>query len=168
MDVIDPILALRPFVPARDYDLSRRFYEALGFVPTHRNDDGTILKLGSRGPSVVALRQRLLRSGDLDQSAGDSPAFDSYVEAGVRRFQARHGMMPVNHMVTIRAGVAARPGVAASLIERFRAAGNPYPMGRAALAPAIALALRYAARQGLLQRPLDPAEIWTGLPADCT
>lgn len=49
MDAADPILALRPFVPARDYDLSGRFYEALGFVPTHRDDDVTILKLGSFG-----------------------------------------------------------------------------------------------------------------------
>lgn len=47
MDELDPILALRPFVPARDYALSRRFYEALGFVPTHRDDHVTILKLGS-------------------------------------------------------------------------------------------------------------------------
>ena len=47
MDVLDPILALRPFVPARDYDLSRRFYEALGFVATLRDDHVTILKLGS-------------------------------------------------------------------------------------------------------------------------
>ena len=47
MDIPDPILAIRPFVPARDYDLSRRFYEALGFVPTHSDQDVTILKLGS-------------------------------------------------------------------------------------------------------------------------
>ena len=47
MDAADPILALRPFVPARDYDLSRRFYEALGFVATHRDDDVAILKIGS-------------------------------------------------------------------------------------------------------------------------
>jgi murein L,D-transpeptidase YcbB/YkuD len=56
-------------------------------VPT----SGT-LKLGTRSPAVVALRQRLQASGDLDQTAGDSPVFDSYVEAGVRRFQARHGV----------------------------------------------------------------------------
>ena len=47
MGTPDPILALRPFVPARDYDLSARFYEALGFVATHRDGDVTILKLGS-------------------------------------------------------------------------------------------------------------------------
>ena len=50
------------------------------------------LKLGSQGPAIVALRQRLQASGDLDESAGSSPVFDSYVEAGVRRFQARHGI----------------------------------------------------------------------------
>jgi len=33
-----------------------------------------------------------MRSGDLDSQAGASPVFDSYVEAGVKRFQARHGI----------------------------------------------------------------------------
>ena len=52
------------------------------------------LKLGSKGPTVVALRRRLIASGDLDQNAGGSQVFDSFVEAGVRRFQERHGMNP--------------------------------------------------------------------------
>ena len=47
MDIPDPILALRPFVPARDFDLSRRYYEALGFATTHRDDSIAMLKLGS-------------------------------------------------------------------------------------------------------------------------
>jgi murein L,D-transpeptidase YcbB/YkuD len=38
------------------------------------------------------LRNRLAISGDLDRTAGMSEIFDSYVEAGVRRFQARHGL----------------------------------------------------------------------------
>ncbi|WP_244607343.1 L,D-transpeptidase family protein [Bosea sp. CS1GBMeth4] len=50
------------------------------------------LAVGSRGPSVVALRQRLIVTGDLEASAGDSNIYDSYVEAGVRRFQARMGL----------------------------------------------------------------------------
>ncbi|HVL73459.1 MAG TPA: L,D-transpeptidase family protein [Beijerinckiaceae bacterium] len=50
------------------------------------------LRLGARSPSVIALRQRLIMTGDLDPAAGASPIFDSYVEAGVRRFQARHGL----------------------------------------------------------------------------
>ena len=40
----------------------------------------------------MALRQRLIVTGDLDPAAGSSPIYDSYVEAGVRRFQARHGL----------------------------------------------------------------------------
>jgi 4,5-dihydroxyphthalate decarboxylase len=40
------------------------------------------------------------------------------------------------------------------------------PMGRAALHSAVELALRYAAEQGLLPRPLDVAEVWEALPPD--
>jgi murein L,D-transpeptidase YcbB/YkuD len=53
---------------------------------------GDRLKLGAKGPAVSALRQRLIVTGDLDPTAGTSPVYDSYVEAGVRRFQARHGL----------------------------------------------------------------------------
>ncbi|MBM3607530.1 MAG: murein L,D-transpeptidase [Alphaproteobacteria bacterium] len=55
---------------------------------------GRTLKLGTRAPAVAALRQRLTVTGDLARSAGNSPVFDSYVEAGVRRFQTRHGINP--------------------------------------------------------------------------
>ena len=50
------------------------------------------LRLGSRQPAVIALRQRLITSGDLDANAGVSDIYDSYVEAAIRRFQARHGL----------------------------------------------------------------------------
>ncbi len=50
------------------------------------------LRVGSKSPAVMALRQRLIITGDLDASAGESPIYDSYVEAAVRRFQARHGI----------------------------------------------------------------------------
>ena len=49
------------------------------------------LKLGVSDQSVVALRQRLMVSGDLSRKAGLSPKFDSYVDGAVKRFQARHG-----------------------------------------------------------------------------
>ena len=39
------VLGLRPFVPAKDYPLSARFYEALGFTPVHRNDHVTLLEM---------------------------------------------------------------------------------------------------------------------------
>lgn len=50
------------------------------------------LRLGNRHPGVLALRKRLAIAGDLEGSAGESDIFDSYVEAAVRRFQARHGI----------------------------------------------------------------------------
>ena len=56
---------------------------------------GQVLKLGTRSASVVPLRQHLIASGDLQQSAGLGEVFDSYVEGAVRRFQARHGLLPV-------------------------------------------------------------------------
>ena len=54
--------------------------------------EGQSMKIGVRGKNVVALRQRLSVTGDLDGNADASPVFDSYVEAGVKRFQARHGL----------------------------------------------------------------------------
>ncbi|MBI3275375.1 MAG: L,D-transpeptidase family protein, partial [Methylocystis sp.] len=42
--------------------------------------------------AVSVLRQRLIGSGDIGAETGTSPVFDSYVEAAVRRFQARHGV----------------------------------------------------------------------------
>jgi murein L,D-transpeptidase YcbB/YkuD len=50
------------------------------------------LRLGNRHPSVVPLRQRLAAAGDLQTNAGVTDVFDSYVDAAVRRFQARHGI----------------------------------------------------------------------------
>ena len=50
------------------------------------------LRLGNRHPSVVPLRKRLIIAGDLEASTGITDIFDSYVEAAVRRFQARHGI----------------------------------------------------------------------------
>jgi len=50
------------------------------------------LQLGVDDPDVVPLRKRLMMSGDLAQSAGISTSFDSYVDAAVKRFQARHGL----------------------------------------------------------------------------
>jgi murein L,D-transpeptidase YcbB/YkuD len=51
------------------------------------------LRLGSNSPAVSALRRRLIVSGDIGAETGASPVFDSYVEAAVRRFQARHGII---------------------------------------------------------------------------
>lgn len=52
------------------------------------------LRVGMQHRSVVPLRERLTATGDLDSSAGVSEIFDSYVEAAVKRFQARNGITP--------------------------------------------------------------------------
>ena len=50
------------------------------------------LRVGARNPAVLPLRARLKIAGDLDPSAVENDVYDSYVEAAVRRFQARHGL----------------------------------------------------------------------------
>ncbi|MEC9463212.1 MAG: L,D-transpeptidase family protein [Pseudomonadota bacterium] len=50
------------------------------------------LRIGAMDPSVQSLRQRLMIAGDLPREAGISNSYDSYVEAAVKRFQARHGL----------------------------------------------------------------------------
>jgi len=52
----------------------------------------SVLRLGDRHPSVTALRARLAVSGDIDPNAVGNDIYDSYAEAAVRRFQARHGV----------------------------------------------------------------------------
>ena len=86
-----PVLSTATFdATERAIETYRQIVGAGGWnkVPT-----GHVLKLGSNGAAVVALRHRLVKSGDLDSSAGSSPVFDSYVDAGVKHFQARHGLI---------------------------------------------------------------------------
>ncbi len=44
---MDGVLALRPFVPARDYEASKRFYQAIGFTLSHADEHVAFLKAGS-------------------------------------------------------------------------------------------------------------------------
>lgn len=50
------------------------------------------LRVGVRHPAVLPLRARLKIAGDLDPAAVENDVYDSYVEAAIRRFQARHGL----------------------------------------------------------------------------
>ena len=56
-------------------------------VPEHYG-----LGLGVADSAVPTIRARLIASHDLLASLGQSDVFDSYVDAAVRRFQARHGI----------------------------------------------------------------------------
>ncbi|NVK32838.1 MAG: L,D-transpeptidase family protein [Rhodobacteraceae bacterium] len=55
---------------------------------------GRPIRIGAKDKRVVELRQRLMGSGDLEQQAGLTSTFDSYVDAALRRFQLRHGLLP--------------------------------------------------------------------------
>ena len=54
--------------------------------------DAEKLRIGAQSAAVPLLRQRLAIAGDMSPGASSSTVFDSYVDAGVKRFQARHGL----------------------------------------------------------------------------
>jgi L,D-transpeptidase YcbB len=53
---------------------------------------GKELKRGDRGTRVVALRERLRATGELDAPADAEPVYDDDVAEAVARFQTRHGL----------------------------------------------------------------------------
>jgi murein L,D-transpeptidase YcbB/YkuD len=56
--------------------------------------DGPALEVGSSGPAVALLRQRLLLSGDLVEGSSYPEQFDYYLDKAVKRFQAASGLTP--------------------------------------------------------------------------
>jgi 4,5-dihydroxyphthalate decarboxylase len=97
-------------------------------------------------------------------------------EASAETFWGEHRFVPVNHVVTVQTELAqSRPELIHELVRLFREANaaaparidgrDPFPFGITALQPAISLALRYTAEQGLLPRPLDAEDVWEGTPA---
>ncbi|HEX2135103.1 MAG TPA: L,D-transpeptidase family protein, partial [Microvirga sp.] len=85
-----PILSPQTLAATEQMIDRYRALAAQGGWPQLRLSAG--LRVGVRSPEVMALRERLILTGDLDPAAGESPIYDSYVEAAVRRFQARHGL----------------------------------------------------------------------------
>jgi 4,5-dihydroxyphthalate decarboxylase len=76
--------------------------------------------------------------------------------------------VPVNHLVCVTRDVATRhPDAVAEVVRLFgqAVAGSGLPFGRAALRPAIELAIANCVEQGLLPRALTLDEVWDGLPA---
>lgn len=51
------------------------------------------MRVGMKHPGMAALRERLTMAGDLEGRAGVNDVYDSYVEAAVKRFQTRHGLI---------------------------------------------------------------------------
>lgn len=118
---------------------------------------------------------RMLREGALDAAifgndVPDDPMFRAVFPdptAAGADFQAAYGFMPVNHLLTVQRDLAQRePGRVAHLAQVFgtAVAAVSLPVGRAALAPALARAIEFCVAQGLLVRPLSLDEVWDGLP----
>jgi len=114
----------------------------------------------------------LLKAGDLDAAifGNDTPAdpairtvFPDVAAAG-ESFRTAHGFVPVNHLLVARTEIAReRTAAIAALLDALRASGTSVP-GVAALAPALTLAARWCADQGLTPRPLTLEEVWHGTP----
>ena len=106
----------------------------------------------------------MLRDGALDavivgNDVPDDPALRTvFPDPGTagERFRSRHGFVPVNHMLCARRDVMEHePQVVVAIVE---AIGKAVP--KESLRPVLELAVRYAAEQGILARPLSVEEIW--------
>ncbi|MBE9603742.1 ABC transporter substrate-binding protein [Acetobacteraceae bacterium H6797] len=100
---------------------------------------------------------------DLPEGVPLRPVFPDPEAAGAA-FKARHGFVPVNHLLTARSDIAqTRPDALTALIALLGKAGATVTT-RAAMRPALDLAMEYALAQGLLTRRLSVEEIWEGTP----
>ncbi len=127
----------------------------------------------------------MLRAGDLDavivgNDVPDDPAFCTVFPdpaAAAEAFWARRRFVPINHMIVVRSEIAEeQPAIAREVYRMFaaaKAARPPFsdgrdraPIGRAAVEPAVVLAMRYARAQGLLPRPLSLEDVWRGSPSN--
>jgi 4,5-dihydroxyphthalate decarboxylase len=126
----------------------------------------------------------MLREGAIDAAifgadAPDDPALRCVFpdpDAAAKAFLARRHFTPINHMICVKQDIVeTRPDLVRELMRMFAAAKalappkgdslDPHPFVRAAIDPALELAARYAAEQGLTTRHLELAEIWRGSPA---
>ena len=135
-------------------------------VPTYR--DPPFAERAAQGAALEAM----LKAGEIDAAifGNDTPndpafrtVFPDPAAAGAA-FQAAHGFVPVNHLLVARADVARDRAPALGALLGLLARSGAAVSGRAALAPALSLAARFCAEQGLTSRPLTLDEIWEGTP----
>jgi 4,5-dihydroxyphthalate decarboxylase len=124
----------------------------------------------------------MLREGELDAAivGNDVPndpnlrlLFRDPAAAG-EAFYARHGFVPINHMIVVKTELAREPGVASELCRLFaeskaratQPGRDRAPIGRAHVAASVRLAAEYAHAQGLTPRLLADEEIWRYAPSD--
>nr|WP_246602325.1 ABC transporter substrate-binding protein [Falsiroseomonas tokyonensis] len=114
----------------------------------------------------------LLKSGEADAAIfgndmPDDPALRPVfadAQAAGAAFRARHGFVPVNHLVVMRRDVVdSDPALVPELLRMLKDSGAAVRT-RDALRPALALAIDYCAEQGLLPHRFTPEEAFAGLP----
>lgn len=112
----------------------------------------------------------MLRDGTLDAAIFGSEAPSGFrtvfpdPAAASEAFQARYGFVPVNHLLVARTDTARdRVPELVRLLDLLRASGCEATT-RAVLAPALRLAARWCAEQGLTRRVLSLSKIWDGTP----
>ena len=93
VDTIEPILS---YDTAYNLQLSIQNYEA--FVAANGSWDAPSretfgLKLGAKRKAVSALKRRLMINGDMSVEKRADDTFDDKLDAAVRLFQARHGLV---------------------------------------------------------------------------
>ena len=84
--------------------------------------------------------------------------------AAAEAFWQRHHLVPVNHLVCIRRELVAQRDALVALFAAAKTPAterDPRPFGRAAIDPALALAIRFCTEQGLLPRPLTLDDVWS-------
>ena len=100
----------------------------------------------------------------------DDPRLQSVIanpEAEAKAWFAKHGLVPVNHMVVVTDALArAKPDAVAELYRMLEAgwiaAGRvaATPFGRDANRPCLDLLISYCLQQKLISRPLIVEELW--------
>ena len=88
-----PTLSPQTFTATMQAADHYRAIAAAGGWPTV-SADLTRLKPGDSNPAIAALKKRLVVSGDMQEHELPGITFDGGVLAGIRRFQARHGLEP--------------------------------------------------------------------------
>jgi len=121
----------------------------------------------------------MLRAGELDavivgnDKPADADLADVYpdAEAAGREFRRKHGFLPVNHVIVAKQSVIdTQRDALMAFWDAVKAAwkdtpsAKDLPIGRAAIAPSVSLALDYISAQSMLPRPMTEADVWAGLP----
>jgi 4,5-dihydroxyphthalate decarboxylase len=134
------------------------------------SDPPWVTRAAPDGPDLLAM----LRSGaadaaifgnDMPDAPELRPVFADAQAAGAA-FKAKHGFLPLNHLVVMRRDVVdSDPALVTELLRMLRESGAAV-RSRAELRPALALAIDYCFEQGLLPHRFTPEEAWAGLPAE--